>query len=92
MEQNTTLKKTLESYNDVFSDIVNVLLFNGRQVLSADELEDSSLYKISSVLISHDVTKHWKGLNIRVICIGLKNQAVSCSDLPPDVKIGAKIF
>jgi len=27
-------EKTLESYNDVFSDIVNVLLFNGKQVLS----------------------------------------------------------
>ena len=82
MEQNITSKKNLESYNDVFSDIVNALLFNGKQVLSADELEDPFLYKISSILISHDVTKHWKGMNIRVICIGLKNQAVSCSDLP----------
>ena len=38
MEQNITSKKNLESYNDVFSDIVNALLFNGKQVLSADEL------------------------------------------------------
>ena len=27
-------EKTLESYNDVFTDIVNVLLFNGRQVVN----------------------------------------------------------
>ena len=29
-------EKILESYNDVFSDIVNVLSFNGKQVLGAD--------------------------------------------------------
>ena len=28
MEQNITPKKTLESYNDVFSDIVTARLFN----------------------------------------------------------------
>ena len=82
MEQNITPKKTLESHNDVFSDIVNVLLFNGKQVLSADELEDQSLYKLPSILISHDVTKHWKGMDIRIICVGFKNQAVPCSALP----------
>ena len=82
MAQNTTPKKTLESYNDVFSDIVNVLLFNGKQVLSADELDNQSLYNPPSILINHDITKHWKGMDIRVICIGLKNQAISCSDLP----------
>ena len=82
MEQNITPKKTLEHHNDVFSDIVNVLLFNGKQVLSADELEDQSLHKAPSILISHNVTKHWKGIDIRVICVGLKNQAVPCSALP----------
>ena len=40
MAQKDTSEKILESYNDVFSDIVNVFLFNGKQVLSADELED----------------------------------------------------
>ena len=87
MAQKDTSEKILESYNDVFSDIVNVLLFNGKQVLSADELEDQaprSYYKADGRIreIERDVTKHWKGMNIRVICIGLKNQAVSCSDLP----------
>lgn len=42
MAQKDTSEKILESYNDVFSDIVNVLLFNGKQVLSADELEDQA--------------------------------------------------
>ena len=33
MAEKDASEKILESYNDVFSDIVNVLLFNGRQVL-----------------------------------------------------------
>ena len=35
-------QKILEAHNDVFSDIVNVLLFKGKKILSADELEDQS--------------------------------------------------
>ena len=38
MAEKDASEKILESYNDVFSDIVNVLLFNGKQVLGADEL------------------------------------------------------
>ena len=30
-------EKTLEAYNDVFSDIVNVLLYDGEQVVKACE-------------------------------------------------------
>ena len=42
MAEKDASEKILESYNDVFSDIVNVLLFNGKQVLGADELEDQA--------------------------------------------------
>ncbi len=34
----TLLKKTLKSYNDVFADIVNVLLFDGKAVVNENEL------------------------------------------------------
>ena len=62
MAQKDTSEKILESYNDVFSDIVNVLLFNGKQVLSADELEDQaprSYYKADGKIreIERDVAK-----------------------------------
>lgn len=40
--QKDIAEKILESYNDVFSDIVNVLLFNGRQILHEDELDNQS--------------------------------------------------
>jgi hypothetical protein len=32
-------EKNLEAFNDVFADIVNVLLFNGKQLVQENELE-----------------------------------------------------
>ena len=62
MAEKDASEKILESYNDVFSDIVNVLLFNGKQVLGADELEDQApriYYKANGRLheIERDVAK-----------------------------------
>ena len=37
-------EKALEEYNDVFSDIVNVLLFNGEEIIGSDELVEASPY------------------------------------------------
>jgi len=34
-------QKTLERYNDVFADIINVLLFNGERVVTEDSLTDA---------------------------------------------------
>ncbi len=36
MSEKDITEKILADYNDVFADIVNVLLFNGEQVVSAD--------------------------------------------------------
>ena len=87
MAQKDSSEKILESYNDVFSDIVNVLLFNGKQVLSPDELEDQaprSYYKADGRLheIERDVAKRWKNGNIRVACIGFENQTASDPNMP----------
>lgn len=40
MAEKDTTEKILEAYNDVFSDIVNVLLFHGEEVLKPEELEE----------------------------------------------------
>ncbi len=87
MSGKDTSEKILESYNDVFSDIVNVLLFHGRQVLAPDELEDQaprSYYKADGKIreIERDVAKRWKNGNIRVACIGFENQTASDPDMP----------
>ena len=34
-------QKMLERYNDVFADIVNVLLFNGKRIVDEDALIDT---------------------------------------------------
>ena len=87
MAQKDASQKILESYNDVFSDIVNVLLFKGRKVLAEDELEDQaprSYYKADGKIheIERDVAKRWKNGNIRVACIGFENQTASDPDMP----------
>lgn len=87
MAQKDASQKILESYNDVFSDIVNVLLFKGRKVLSEEELEDQApraYYKADGKVheIERDVAKRWKNGNIRVACIGFENQTASDPDMP----------
>ena len=34
-------EKTLIAYNDVFADIINVLLFNGKRIVKENELQDA---------------------------------------------------
>lgn len=80
-------EKILESYNDVFSDIVNVLLFDGEEVIHPDELEDRNpraAYKADGRIreIERDVSKHWKEGNIRIACIGIENQTNPDPDMP----------
>ena len=87
MGQKDIAEKILEAYNDVFSDIVNVLLFNGDQILKENELEDQaprSAYKADGKYreIERDVAKRWKNKNIRLACIGLENQTEPDADMP----------
>lgn len=87
MGQKDISEKILEAYNDVFSDIVNVLLFDGQEVLKAEELEDQAprtAYKVDGKYreIERDVAKRWKNKNIRVACIGMENQTEADGDMP----------
>ena len=79
MGEKDITEKTLESYNDVFADILNVLLFNGKQVVDPNDLEDRnphSFYKADGKVreLERDVVKRWKKQNIRIACIGIENQ------------------
>ena len=44
MGEKDIIEKTLTAYNDVFADIVNVLLFDGRQEIQPDNLLEASPY------------------------------------------------
>lgn len=79
MGEKDITQKTLESYNDVFADILNVLLFNGKPVVDPNDLEDQnphSFYKADGKVreLVRDVAKRWKKFNIRIACIGFENQ------------------
>lgn len=79
MAEKDITQKTLESYNDVFADIVNVLLFNGRDTVKEEDLTPdvtSSYYKAEGKVQSQDrdVSKFWKNNNIRIALFGIENQ------------------
>ena len=72
-------EKTLESYGDVFADIVNVLLFDGRHVIAPGDLRDAlprSIYKADGKLHEQerDTAKFWLSGQIRIALLGLENQ------------------
>lgn len=87
MAEKDMTEKTLEAYNDVFADIVNVLLFDGRKVIQEEELEEDSprsIYKADGKLHEQerDVAKYWKNGNIRIAFYGLENQTRIDKDIP----------
>ena len=80
-------QKMLERYNDVFADIVNVLLFNGKRIVDEDALTDTpvdSALKIDGEIHSQDrdVAKYWKNSQINIALFGLENQTVPDKLMP----------
>ncbi|MFG6329225.1 MAG: transposase [Lachnospiraceae bacterium] len=88
MGEKDITEKTLEAYNDVFADIINVLLFNGKQTVKENELEDAIVryhYKADKGKLhemERDTAKYWKDSNIRIACIGYENQTAPDTDAP----------
>ena len=86
------IEKTLESYNDVFMDIINGLLFEGRPVLQEHTLIDAqtfSMYKADGKLHEQerDISKFWirkseEKVYFRVACFGIENQTAYDADMP----------
>lgn len=82
------VEKHLEEYDDVFADIVNVLLFGGKPVIKESELENGltkSQYKADTSEIheqERDVSKFWKNGLIKIAIYGLENQTAFDRDMP----------
>ena len=79
MAEKDIAEKNLEAWNDVFADIANVLLFNGKRLIKEDELEadtKDSMFKADDELHEQerDVSKFWKNGEIRLSIIGFENQ------------------
>lgn len=87
MNEKDITEKNLEALNDVFADIVNVLLFNGRRLMKEDELEvdskDSQFKADGQVLEQErDVSKLWKNGKMRISILGFENQTVQDYKMP----------
>lgn len=73
--------KKLEDYDDIFADIINVALFQGRQVIQPNELEVAqaiSQYKADTSELheeERDSAKHWKRGTLRISTLGIENQS-----------------
>lgn len=87
MAEKDITKKNLEALNDVFADIVNVLLFKGEQVINEKDLEadtTKSMFKADGKIHEQerDVSKFWKNGEIRISILGIENQTAQDSDMP----------
>ena len=92
MGEKDIAEKTLEAYNDVFSDIVNGLLFQGKQMVLERALTDAqpfSMYKADGGIheLERDVSKYWNRsdenrINVRISILGLENQTAYDRDMP----------
>ena len=88
MGQKDITEKHLEEYNDVFADIVNVLLFDGEQVVDQEDLENGmtkSQYKADDAKVheqERDVSKFWKNNSVKIVLYGLENQTDVDKDMP----------
>lgn len=80
-------EKNLEELDDVFADIINVLLFKGERLVQEDELEadtTKSMFKTDGKIHEQerDVSKFWKNGEIRISILGIENQTKQDSDMP----------
>ncbi len=92
MGQKDISEKALLAYNDVFADIINVLLFNGKEVVKEDALEDAqpfSQYKADDSRLheqERDISKYWNKVGFHIACFGMENQT------EPDVEMPLRIM
>ena len=87
MQSKDITEKMLEKYNDVFADILNVLLFAGGDVVDESALTDAlpmSMLKIDGRVRTQerDIAKYWRKNKINVALFGLENQTVPNKLMP----------
>lgn len=88
MGQKDKSEKLLMDWEDIFADIVNVLLFQGEQRIQPDELKNTpakSIYKADDGKLhemERDVSKYWAKENVRIAMFGLENQTKPEENFP----------
>ncbi|MDD7534604.1 MAG: Rpn family recombination-promoting nuclease/putative transposase [Treponema sp.] len=87
MGEKDIAEKNLEAFNDVFADIVNVLLFKGNKLMKEKDLESAvkdSMFKADGKIHQQerDVSKFWKNGEVRISIFGFENQTKQDSKMP----------
>lgn len=88
MGEKDIVEKHLLDYGDVFADIVNVLLFNGEEVVKPDEITATtlrSMYKADNSKLhemERDVAKYWTRGGVKLALYGLENQTMQEEYMP----------
>lgn len=80
-------EKILADYNDVFADVVNVLLFQGERLIKEEELtntKDKSQYKADGRLQEQEreLVKKWQREKVALSLLGMENQTDGDCDMP----------
>ncbi len=88
MGQKDIVEKNLEDYNDVFSDIVNGLVFDGKRMVKSSQLRSlkvRSQYKADKGILheeERDNAKYWTEGRVKIAILGLENQTDTDNDMP----------
>ena len=88
MAQKDMSEKLLEEYDDVFADIVNVLLFNGKNLIKPEQLNKSNVvsqFKADDGELheqERDVAKFWKKGGVYIALYGIENQTKIDKNMP----------
>lgn len=87
MGEKDIAEKNLEAFNDVFADIVNVLLFKGNKLMKEKDLESAvkdSMFKADGKIHQQerDVSKFWKNGEVRISIFGFENQTKQDPKMP----------
>ena len=80
MKEKDITQKVLEDNNDIFADIVNVLLFGGKPEVEENELVNTTVhsqYKAEDGKVheqERDIAKYWKRGGTDIVLYGIENQ------------------
>lgn len=87
MAEKDVSEKMLFDYNDVFADVINVLLFDNNRMVSENDLlsvKTKSQYKADDNILheeERDIAKFWNQCEINVALFGIENQTNTDPDM-----------
>ena len=88
MGEKDLAEKILIDYNDVFADIINVCAFEGKEIVKADSLRNTSVHSQYKALDGRlheeerDVAKYWTEKQAAIVLYGIENQSTVDDRMP----------